>query len=124
MSYVIYLVYAKYVVLSRYVLDVRLVLFREVRLCRKYILFGQLRLFCFDGNRGIYSQCSWEVWRASSKILDRGFQRSHELWNNAFYFLCSWNFCTYREVLLGEPSTRYSTQINALHSSIALYARI
>jgi len=30
-------------------------------------------------------------------------------------FLCSWDFCTYREVLFGERSTRYSTQINALH---------
>ena len=45
-SYVIYLVCTKYVVLSHYVLDVRLVLFREVRLCwkvvlcREYILFG------------------------------------------------------------------------------------
>jgi len=38
--YVIYLVYAKYVVLLCDVLDVRLVLFQEVRLCRKYILFG------------------------------------------------------------------------------------
>jgi len=39
-SYVIYLVCAKYVVLSRHILDIRLVVFREVRLCRKYILFG------------------------------------------------------------------------------------
>jgi len=39
-------------------------------------------------------------------------------------FLRSWDFCTYREVLLGELSTRYSTQINALYGSIALYARI
>jgi len=28
-------------------------------------------------------------------------QRSHELWNNAFIFLRSWDFCTYREVLFG-----------------------
>jgi len=43
-------------------------------------------------------------------------------------FLCSWDFCTYWEVLLGERSIRYSTQIKSilfvLYGSIALYARI
>jgi len=42
--------------------------------------------------------------------------RSHALWD----FLRSWDFCTYQEVLLGEHSTRYATQINALHGFITL----
>jgi len=62
-------------------------------LCWKHILFGQLGLFCFDGNRGIYSQRSWEVWRATSWIFMHGSSKGdelqflHELWNNAFIFM-------------------------------------
>jgi len=44
-SYVIYLVCTKYVVLSYYVLDVRLVSFREVRLCWKVVLCREYILF-------------------------------------------------------------------------------
>jgi len=40
-------------------------LFRKVVLCQKYILFEELGLFCFDGNRGIYSHHLREVWMAS-----------------------------------------------------------
>jgi len=43
-------------------------------------------------------------------------------------FLCSWDFCTYWEVLLGERCIRYSTQIKltlfTLYGSITLYAKI
>jgi len=68
--------------------------------------------------RIIYNLVSWIF-----QIIDLSYIGSFRGINlNAF--LRSWDFCTYREVLFGECSTRYSTQINALHGSFTLYARI